>query len=163
MLLNKSIFSLSPPLFSLLSHEKNPKNTCSSQEPGWPRLAGSFGSHTGAAVKEIALRCCSPAGICSWSPREGPEAAGIPSCGACVVTPPRGTGLWVPPGRARPATRTVTLERARPDIPTQLVFCIASHMADTINTGSNCSSQPAKVQNRGSNGGRSWGRGGGKK
>lgn len=44
--------------------------------------------------------------------------------------------------------------------PVQLVFCIASHMANTINTGSNCSSQPAKVQNRESNGDTSWGWGG---
>lgn len=52
------------------------------------------------------------------------------------------------------------LGRARAQIPVQLVFCIASHMANTINTGSNCSSQPAKVQNRESNGDTSWGWGG---
>lgn len=55
----------------------------------------------------------------------------------------------------------VTLRRAHFEIPMQLLFCIASHMAGTINTGSNCSSQPAKVQNRENDGDRGWaGRGG---
>lgn len=55
----------------------------------------------------------------------------------------------------------VTLRRAGFEIPMQLLFCIVSHMAGTINTGSNCSSQPAKVQNRESDGNGDWGRGAG--
>lgn len=63
----------------------------------------------------------------------------------------------VPPGWARAPLRAVTLGRAPLEIPMQLLFCIVSHMASTINTGSNCSSQPAKVQNRESGGNRGWG------
>lgn len=57
----------------------------------------------------------------------------------------------------------VTLRRAHFEIPMQLLFCIASHMAGTINTGSNCSSQPAKVQNRENDGDRGWAGQGGEK
>lgn len=81
--------------------------------------------------------------------------------GTCVITDRPATSLHVPPGRACASMCAVTLRRAHFEIPMQLLFCIASHMAGTINTGSNCSSQPAKVQNRENDGDRGWaGRGG---
>lgn len=66
-----------------------PRATCT---PCFPMLAGSFGSHKGAAVKAIALRCCSLAGICSWTSTEGAEASGARSSGAEHSDPLRDTG-----------------------------------------------------------------------
>lgn len=77
--------------------------------------------------------------------------------GMCVIIDRPATSLRVPPGRAHASMCAVTLRRARFEIPMQLLFCIVSHMASTINTGSNCSSQPAKVQNGESGGDRGWG------
>lgn len=80
----------------------------------------------------------------------------------CVIIDRPVTSWRVLPGWAHVSMCTaVTLRRAGFEIPMQLLFCIVSHMAGTINTGSNCSSQPAKVQNRESDGNRDWGRGGG--
>lgn len=80
--------------------------------------------------------------------------------GTCVIIDRPATSSRVPPGQAHASMCAVTLRRARFEIPMQLLFCIASHMASTINTGSNRSSQPAKVQNRESDGdrGRGWGK-----
>lgn len=79
------------------------------------------------------------------------------SMGTCVIIYGVMRSLLVPPGRAHAPLCTVTLGRAAFEIPMQLLFCIASHMAGTINTVSNCSSQPANVQSREKCWDREWG------
>lgn len=49
------------PYFPFFLIKNKPRSTSSSREPRSPRLAGSFGSHTGAAMKEVPLHCCNPA------------------------------------------------------------------------------------------------------
>lgn len=79
--------------------------------------------------------------------------------GMCMIKYGVMRSLLVPPGRAHAPLCRLTLGRAAFEIPMQLLFCIASHMAGTINAVSNCSSQPANVQSREKCWDRGWGRG----
>lgn len=79
------------------------------------------------------------------------------SMGTCMIKYGVMRSLLVPPGRAHAPLCMLTLGRAAFEIPMQLLFCIASHMAGTINTVSNCSSQPANVQSREKGWDRGWG------
>lgn len=54
--------------------------------------------------------------------------------GTCVIIYGVMRSLLVPPGRAHAPLCMVTLGRAAFEIPMQLLFCIASHMAGTINS-----------------------------
>lgn len=117
-----------------------------------------------AALQGVLLLCCSLAGICSWAPKEGPEASSALSPGAVTAVTPagsaaearQGSGAVTSPGDGTCPASLGDPGQGCPQSAMQLVICIPSHM-DTRNDASDCSSQPARVQNRESYGDRRWG------